>query len=75
LVCYASCRVTLADRVPLLALLEEHGPMPLAACMQAVRDGRDAIGMIAVLVLRRFLGMKLDEARICPDTPISRFRG
>jgi hypothetical protein len=72
---YASYRVSLGDRVRLLALLDEHGPLPLAACMQAVRDARDAIGVIAALTLRRFLEIELDEARIGPDTRVARFRG
>ncbi|WP_048707575.1 hypothetical protein [Microvirga massiliensis] len=72
---YASYRISLGDRVRLLALLDEHGPLPLAACMQAVRDARDAIGVIAALALRRFLEIELDEARIGPDTRVARFRG
>ncbi|WP_048710682.1 hypothetical protein [Microvirga massiliensis] len=72
---YASYRVSLGDRVRLLALLDEHGPLPLAACMQAVREARDAIGVIAALALRRFLEIELDEARIGPDTRVARFRG
>lgn len=69
---YANYRITLGDRVRLLTLLEEQGPMPLAVCMQAIRDGRDPIGVIAAMVLRRFVEMDLEEARIGPETRVSR---
>ena len=70
---YANYHVSLGDRVRLLTLLEEQGPMPLAACMPVIRDGRDPIGMIAAMALRRFVEMDLDEARIGPETRVSRF--
>jgi hypothetical protein len=70
---YANCRISLGDRVRLLTLLEEQGPMPLAVCMQVIRDGRDPIGTIAAMALRRFVGIDLDEARIGPETRVSRF--
>lgn len=70
---YASYRISLGDRVRLLTLLEEQGPMPLATCMQVIRDGRDPIGVIAAMALRRFVGIDLDEARIGPETRVSRF--
>ncbi|ANY81179.1 hypothetical protein BB934_25605 [Microvirga ossetica] len=69
---YAAYRITLGDRVRLLSLLEEQGPMPLAVCMQAIRNGRDAIGVIAAMALRRFVEIDLDEARIGPETRVSR---
>jgi hypothetical protein len=72
---YASYRVSLGDRLRVLTLLEDHGPMPLSACLQAIRHGHDAIGVIAALVLRRFIEIELDEARIGPDTRVSRIRG
>jgi hypothetical protein len=70
---YANYHVSLGDRVRLLTLLDEQGPMPLAACMQVIRDGRDPIGTIAAMALRRFVEMDLDEARIGPETRVSRF--
>jgi hypothetical protein len=70
---YANYRISLGDRVRLLTLLEEEGPMPLAACMQVIRDGRDPIGTIAAMALRRFVDIDLDEARIGPETRVSRF--
>jgi hypothetical protein len=70
---YANHHVSLGDRVRLLTLLEDQGPMPLAACMQVIRDGRDPIGTIAAMALRRFVDIDLDEARIGPETRVSRF--
>ncbi|MFC4173229.1 hypothetical protein ACFOYU_14365 [Microvirga sp. GCM10011540] len=69
---YANHRISLGDRVRLLTMLEEQGPMPLAACMQVIRDGRDPIGVIAAMALRRFVEIDLDEARIGPETRVSR---
>lgn len=69
---YASYRISLGDRVRLLTLLDDQGPMPLASCMQVIRDGRDAIGTIAAMALRRFVDIDLDEARIGPETRVSR---
>jgi hypothetical protein len=71
---YASYRVSLGDRLRVLTLLEEHGSMPLSACLQVVRNS-DAIGVIAALALRRFIEIELDEARIGPETRVSPFRG
>ncbi|CAM5391338.1 hypothetical protein AFEL58S_01882 [Afipia felis] len=71
---YAGYRVSLGDRLRVLTLLEEHGSMPLSACLQVIRHGHDAIAVIAALVLRRFIEIDLDEARIGPDTRVSLFR-
>jgi len=70
---YANYRISLGDRVRLLTLLEEQGPMPLAVCMQVVRDSRDAIGVIAAMTLHRFVELGLDGARIGPEARVSRF--
>ena len=70
---YANYRISLGDRVRLLTLLEEQGPMPLSVCMQVIRDGRDPIGVIAAMALRRFVEMDLDDGRIGPETRVSRF--
>lgn len=75
LVQYAAYRASLGDRVRVLGLLEEYGSVPLSTCLQVVRNGHDAIGVVAALVLRRFIEMDLDEARIGPDTRVSAFRG
>lgn len=71
---YASFRAPLGDRVRLLAVIDDNGPLPLAHCMQIVRMGTDPIAVIASLILRRFLSVDLDEARIGPDTRVFRFR-
>ncbi|MBO1905320.1 hypothetical protein KHP60_09605 [Microvirga sp. 3-52] len=70
---YANYRISLGDRVRLLTLLDEQGPMPLSVCMQVIRDGRDPIGVIAAMALRRFVEMDLDDGRIGPETRVSRF--
>ncbi len=72
---YASYRASLGDRIRILTLLDENGSMPLSACLQAVRNGHDAIAVVAALALQRFIEMDLDDARIGPDTRVSRFRG
>jgi hypothetical protein len=69
----ANYRISLGDRVRLLTLLDEQGPMPLSVCMQVIRDGRDPIGVIAAMALRRFVEMDLDDGRIGPETRVSRF--
>jgi hypothetical protein len=40
---YANYRISLGDRVRLLTLLEEQGPMPLAVCMQGPAQQRGGI--------------------------------
>lgn len=70
---YAAYRVSLGDRVhPHPA---RGGSLPPSSCLQAVRRGQDAIAVIASLALQRSIEIELDEARIGPDTIISRFRG
>ena len=71
---YARWRPTLGDRVRLLAFLDQEGSLCLADCMTAIRAGRDPIGTIAALALRRFVEIELDEAPIGPETRVSRFR-
>lgn len=71
---YGAYRPSLGDRVRILALLEECGSLPLSSCLQAARSGHDAIAVIASLALQRFIEIELDEARIGPDTIVSRFR-
>ena len=71
---YASHDVSLGDRVRLLAFLDEHGPAPLAACLPTIRNGRDAVGVLAALALRRVIDIEIDDALLGPDTLVSRFR-
>lgn len=71
---YAFHDVSLGDRVRLLAFLDEHGPAPLAACLPTIRNGRDAVGALAALALRRIINIEIDDALLGPDTLVSRFR-
>jgi hypothetical protein len=69
---YAQFPVHLGDRVNLLALCEEHGPLPLASCLQIVQYARDRMAVIGSLVLDRILEMDLDDAPIGPETRVYR---
>jgi hypothetical protein len=69
---YANWRVTLSDRVRLLAALDQEGTLPLAEAMTTVRNGTDPIAAIATLALRRFVD--LDFGRIGPETRFARWR-
>lgn len=69
---YASYNVTLGDRIRILSLLEEHGPMPLIHCAAAIKNSSDAIGTIASLVLQRIIEIDIEDALIGPETRISR---
>jgi hypothetical protein len=66
---YARWRVSLGDRVRLLTLLEESGPLPLASCLGAVRSS-EPIGTIAALALRGFVRIDLDDGPIGPATRV-----
>lgn len=70
---YANARVTLGDRLRVLAALDERGSMTIAECMSAFREA-DPIGSLAALVLHRFVEIDLDEARIGPETQVRRRR-
>ncbi len=69
---YAGVQVSLSDRVRFLAMLDEYGPTPISECLRGSRSAIDPITMIAVLTLRRFIDMDLDEAPIGPETVIRR---
>jgi hypothetical protein len=73
LMAYALSPIPLRERLILLACLDEYRTLPLAACMQVIRDGRDPIGTIAAMALHRFIDIDLDTARIGPETRVSRF--
>lgn len=66
---YAGWRVSLGDRVRLLTLLEERGPLPVSACVEAL-PCREPIGVIAALALRGHVGIDLDEGPIGPATRV-----
>ena len=71
---YAGVQVSLSDRIRFLAMLDEYGPTPISECLRGCRGSTDPIAMIAVLTLRRFIDMDLDEAPIGPETVIRRLR-
>lgn len=66
---YAAWRVSLGDRVRLLTLLEERGPLPVSACFEALPCS-EPIGVIAALALRGHVGIDLDEGPIGPATRV-----
>lgn len=70
---YADVEVPLGDRIRFLTMLDENGPTPLSECLRGCRGRTDPIAMIAVLTLRRFISMDIDEAPIGPETVIRRF--
>lgn len=72
---YAKWRVSLSDRIRLLAALDQEGSMTLVECMSAVRNAMDPIGVVAALALRRFVEIDLDSGPLGPETRVTRFRG
>ncbi|MBB4001262.1 hypothetical protein [Aurantimonas endophytica] len=71
---YANWRVTLSDRVRLLAALDQEGSLALAEAMTTIRNGVDPIAALAALALRRFVDLDLDSGRIGPETRVARWR-
>ena len=72
---YAKWRVSLSDRIRLLAALDHEGSMTLVECMSAVRNAADPIGVVAALALKRFVEIDLDTGPLGPETKVTRFRG
>jgi hypothetical protein len=73
LVRYAGNRVTLSDRVRLLAALDDQGSLSVAECLCVFRDTQPIAG-IAKLLLQRFIEVDLDVAPIGPETQVRRKR-
>ncbi|WP_210388408.1 hypothetical protein [Mesorhizobium caraganae] len=71
---YARWHCPLGDRVRLLAALDEHGSLTVAECLAAFHETVPIAGLSS-LVLRRFVEIDLDEARIGPETAVRRIRG
>ncbi|RVK25963.1 hypothetical protein CN163_32595 [Sinorhizobium meliloti] len=69
---YARHRISLNDRVRLLAALDETGSLTVAECFHLFRETQPMSG-ISWMVLNRFLSMDLDAAPIGPETLIRRF--
>lgn len=72
---YAKWRVSLSQRITLLAALDSEGTLTLIECMSAVRNCADPIGAVAALALRRFVEIDLDSGPLGPETRVIRFRG
>jgi hypothetical protein len=72
---YAKWRVSLSQRIGLLAALDHEGSLTLVECMSAVRNAADPIGVVAALALRRFVEIDLDSGPLGPETRVTRFRG
>ncbi|KAB0679062.1 hypothetical protein F6X38_14300 [Aureimonas leprariae] len=72
---YAKWRVSLSQRIVLLAALDQEGSLSLIECMSAVRNAADPIGAVAALALRRFVEIDLDSGPLGPETRVTRFRG
>jgi hypothetical protein len=70
---YANTTVTLADRVRLLALLDQEGSLPMADCFTAIRN-TEPVAAIASLILHRHIEVELDEALLGPETMVRRIR-
>ncbi|MFD2053650.1 hypothetical protein ACFSQT_11285 [Mesorhizobium calcicola] len=71
---YARWHCPLGDRVHVLAALDEHGSLTIAECLTAFHETVPIAGLSS-LVLRRFVEIDLDEARIGPETAVRRIRG
>ncbi len=72
---YAKWRISLSQRITLLAALDSEGSLTLLECMSAVRNSADPIGVVAALALRRFIEIDLDSGPLGPETRVIRFRG
>ena len=73
LIRYATYRVSLSDRVRLLAALDQEGSLSVAECLSIFMDTRPIAGL-AHLVLSRFVEIDLDTALIGPETQVRRKR-
>lgn len=70
---YANYTVTLADRIRLLATLDEQGSLPMADCLSVLRVG-EPVAAVAALMLHGFVEADLDEALLGPETMVRRIR-
>lgn len=67
---YARRTVPLADRVRLLAWLEDAGSVPLIEAASAIRESSEPVGAVLALVLKRFVKMDWRQAPIGPESPV-----
>jgi hypothetical protein len=68
---YARFEVALADRIRILAILEETGSLSVSECLTVFKETKP-IAALASLTLHRFIMMDLDEI-ITPETKVRRF--
>ncbi len=68
---YAGHVVPLGDRIRLLSLVGEHGPLSLSDCLRAVRETQP-VAAVASLILQGYLEVELDEELIGPETMVRR---
>ncbi|OCP19676.1 MULTISPECIES: hypothetical protein [unclassified Ensifer] len=69
---YAKFEATLADRIRLLAALDDHGSLTVAECLSAFQN--HPIPSLASLLLQRFIVIDLDEQLIGPESQVRRRR-
>lgn len=70
---YANVTVSLADRLRLLAFLDQEGSLTMSDCLSAIRN-TEPVAAIASLILQRFIDVELDDALIGPETMVRRIR-
>ncbi|NTF08014.1 hypothetical protein G6L37_17755 [Agrobacterium rubi] len=68
---YSNYRVSLGDRVRLLAALEENGSLTVVECLSAFTETKP-IGGLASMILTGFVEVDLDESLIGPGTQVKR---
>ena len=71
---YAGHTVPLGDRVRLLSILGEHGPLSLSDCLRTVRETQP-VAAVASLILQGYLEVELDDELIGPETMVRRISG
>lgn len=70
---YKAWSVPLAERLRLVAALEQEGSMPFSECMNAIGH-RHAVPFVAALVCQQFLEVDLDMGPIGPETTVRLIR-
>lgn len=70
---YVNIHVTLADRLRLLAVLDQEGSLTMSDCFGIVRHG-EPVAVVASMILHGFLEVDLDEKLISPETFVRRIR-
>jgi hypothetical protein len=70
---YARHEAALADRIRLLAALDECSSLTVSEALMVFRETKPVAGL-ASLVLQRFVTMDLDDRLIGPETIVRRNR-